>query len=191
MKKVNYFIMLVNSILLFSAAVAQKDSSGIYKTAEDFKSRKLSLAINCKNEKHRIKTNIFFNDSEIKVKHKNRTYTFLKSEVFGYRTCEQKEFRFVDNREYEIINPREQILIYKYMHLAHSPKNADQYPVKYFFSKDAFSPLQDLTIQNLKQAFPDNHKFHDALDVHFSNNSDLINYDSFHKMYKLNWIFKN
>ena len=38
--------------------IAQKDSSGIYKTTEDFQQRKLSYAINCKTEKHKINPNV-------------------------------------------------------------------------------------------------------------------------------------
>lgn len=37
-------------LLLSQHSLAQKDSSGIYKTTEDFQQRKLSYAINCKTE---------------------------------------------------------------------------------------------------------------------------------------------
>lgn len=67
MKKFNYAIMLAINILALSTAMAQKDSSGIYKTAEDFQTRKLSYAINYKTEKHKIKDNILFNDEKIIV----------------------------------------------------------------------------------------------------------------------------
>ena len=44
---------------------------------------------------------------------------------------------------------------------------------------------------NLKNAFPENHGFHDALDTNFKEDTELINYDAFHKMYKINWVLKN
>lgn len=183
--------MLVSILILGQSANAQKNISGIYKTAEDFQQKKLSYSIDCNTEKHKISTNILFNGSEVKVKHMGTTYTMKKSETFGYRACGGKEFRFVDNKEYTILNPEETLSIYFYQHPAHSPKEATKYPPMYFFSKDASSTVQELTKANLKTAFPDNHKFHDALDVNFKEDKEVYAYDSFHKMYKLNWIFKN
>ncbi len=92
---------------------------------------------------------------------------------------------------YTIVNPGEEILIYKYVHASHSPKEAEKYKPKYFFSIKSSDVLQDLNKENLKKTFPDNHPFHDALDVNFKDDKDLIEYDSFHKMYKLNRIYKN
>jgi len=43
-----------------------------------------------------------------------------------------------------------------------------------------------LTLENLKQAFPDNHRFHDALDATFAAGRVLAEYDEFHKMFKVN-----
>lgn len=168
--------------------MAQKDSSGIYKTADDFKERKLSFAINYKTEKHKIKNKLLFNDAELKVKHAGETYTLFKSETYGYRSAKGEEFRFVDNKEYKVLNPTEYLLIYVYKHVSHSPKETVKYPPIYYFSTDASSAPQSLTKANLKAAFPDNHKFHDALDAQFKNDKGLHDYDRFHKMYKLNWI---
>ena len=46
-----------------------------------------------------------------------------------------------------------------------------------------------LTILNLKKALPDNHTFHDLLDMSFKHDSDLTKYDDFHKMFKVNRLF--
>jgi len=43
-----------------------------------------------------------------------------------------------------------------------------------------------LTLRNLKNAFPDNHSFHDLLDMTFKNDANLNRYDEFHKMFKVN-----
>ena len=183
--------MLTGGLLTFSTIIAQKDSSGIYKTAEDFQQRKLFYAINYKTEKHKIKDNILFNGSKIKVKHNGQTYTLDKSNTYGFKNTKGEVFRFVDKKEYRVLNPGEPLLIYVYKHLSHSPKEAQKYPPMYYFSKDASAVPEDLTKANLKAAFPDNHKFHDALDAQFKNDDELYTYDSFHKMYKLNWIIKN
>lgn len=59
-----------------------------------------------------------------------------------------------------------------------------------FFTQPA-DVLQDLTKENLKKAFPENHIFHDAQDANFKEDKDLTAYDKFYKMYKINWLLKN
>ncbi|MEP7319006.1 MAG: hypothetical protein ABI921_09700 [Panacibacter sp.] len=90
---------------------------------------------------------------------------------------------------YTVLNQGEPITIYKYQHAAHSPKEAEKYAPKYYFTTNASAALQELTKMNLKKAFPKDHPFHDALDAQFKEDKELINYDSFHKMYKLNHIY--
>ena len=90
---------------------------------------------------------------------------------------------------YNVINPGEPIIIYKYQHLSHSPKEAEKYAPKYFFTTNSSDILQELTRMNLKKAFPNDHAFHDALDAQFKEDKELISYDEFHKMYKVNRVF--
>ena len=61
----------------------------------------------------------------------------------------------------------------------------------YYFSTSPEAIPQLLTKENLKLAFPNNHKFHDELDAQFKSDDELFNYDDFHKMYKIIWIYKN
>ncbi len=90
---------------------------------------------------------------------------------------------------YTVINPGEPIIIYKYQHPSHSPKEAEKYAPKYFFTTSSSNVLQELTKMNLKKAFPNNHAFHDALDANFTEDKELISYDDFHKMYKIKRIY--
>jgi hypothetical protein len=193
MKKIFLLVLAGCLLTLSQSSYAQKDSSGIYKTADDFQNRKLSYAINYKTEKHKIKGSMLFNNDEVKVKHDGVLYTLKKSETYGYRDTKGVEFRFVDNKEYKVLNPGEPILIYVYQHAAHTGKDIHRglYLPEYYFSKDVASPPQSLTLTNVKATFPENHKFHDALDAQFKSDKELYAYDSFHKMYKLNWIIKN
>jgi hypothetical protein len=92
---------------------------------------------------------------------------------------------------YTILNPGEAITVYKYVHMSHSPKEAEKYAPKYFFTTGSSDELQALTVLNLKKAFPENHSFHDALDANFKEDKELSNYDSFHKMLKITWLYKN
>jgi len=192
MRKFNYFFMLASGLIIFSTVIAQKDSSGIYKTAGDFQQRQLSYAINCKTEKHKINPNVIFKGSEVKVKHDGTTYDLKKSEVFGYRACDGQEYRFADDKEYKILNPGEPLTIYMYQHPAHSGKDVSKglYKPEYYFSTKGDASLRALTKANIKALYPENHKYHDALDATFKYDEELYAYDSFHKMYKLNWILK-
>jgi hypothetical protein len=185
MKKFQSLTIVIISFILPFSSIAQKDSSGIYKTAEDFQNKKLSYAINYKTEKHKINDYVLFNDAAIKVKHRDTTYTLQKNETYGYRNMNGEDFRFVGNDAYKILNPGEPLLIYVYQHLSHSPKEASKYAPSYFFSVNAASAPIALTKENVKKAFPNNHKFHDALDAQFKADNELYAYDSFHKVYKL------
>ena len=46
-------------------------------------------------------------------------------------------------------------------------------------------------ISNINKTFPDNHKFHNLLDMQFKSDDELIEYDRFHKCYKINQILKS
>jgi hypothetical protein len=175
-------------LLLPEIIVAQKDSSGVYLTAEDFQLRRLSYAINCSMEKHKIKLNDFFGKSYITVKHFDSSYKLFKNQIFGYKTCDEQIVRFEGKKELVLLNPDEAILIYT--HVVSRPAKGQTNVTNYYFSKNALSLAQSLTITNVKKAFPDNHAFHMKLDEMFKYNTELAAYDDFHKMYKLNWILK-
>ena len=57
----------------------------------------------------------------------------------------------------------------------------------FYFSTQLDGPIQPLTLEALKQATPDNHAFHNALDAQFQN-ANVVDYDDFHKMYKVNQL---
>lgn len=97
----------------------------------------------------------------------------------------------LSTKGYTAINPGEAIVIYKYVHGSHSPKEADKYAPKYFFTTPNVGVLTDLTKSNLKKSYPTNHAFHDALDVNFKQEAELTNYDDFHKMYKINRVLQS
>jgi len=96
----------------------------------------------------------------------------------------------VKSQSYTMLNKEGTVILYKYHHLAHSPKEAEKYAPTYFFTTKSSDVLQPLTKDNLKKAFPENHPFHDALDATFNSDKDLDTYDSFHKMYKVNWLLQ-
>ena len=95
-----------------------------------------------------------------------------------------------NDKNYTVLNAKESIVIFKYQHPGHSPKESEKYTSKYYFTTASSDVLQPLTKSNLKKTFPSNHPFHDALDATFKDDKELSGYDDFHKMYKVNWLLK-
>jgi hypothetical protein len=97
------------------------------------------------------------------------------------RAADERPYRLVGNDKYQIVEARD---LYIYSLDVIVRKGASE--KTYFFSVGQNGDVQPLTILNLKKAFPDNHAFHDLLDMSFKHDSDLTKYDDFHKMFKVN-----
>ena len=190
MKKVFNITLAIFGLVLAESSFAQDNKSGIYLTDSAFVNNQLTLSIDCNVEKHRIKLNDFFDKSYIEVIHEGKTYKYYKKEIFGYKTCDGKSFRFVNNEHYEIL-ARDIITIYSLkVFTSISGSKLPQDVTKYFFSTSYKSELIPLTLLNLKKAFPSNHKFHDWLDMQFKSDDELNMYDSFHNKYKINHLLE-
>ena len=178
------FLLFTFGTINFFSVYAQQDSSGVYLTASDFKNRHLVYAINCNTQKHKIKLKEFFSRPFIVMVHNDSSYTLPKNEIYGYRACDGVSYRFVDEKVYKILNPFEPIVIYRYfVYILHNPVN------DYFFSKGNAVIVEELTKANLKRAFPDNHKFHELLDLSFKDELSLTSYDKRKKVYKLMTVY--
>jgi hypothetical protein len=95
--------------------------------------------------------------------------------------ADARNYRVVGTDRYQILEAR---AIYIYTLDVLVRKGASE--KTYFFSVGANGDVVPLTLLNLKNAFPDNHAFHDLLDMSFKHDSDLTKYDAFHKMFKIN-----
>ena len=187
MKKI--FLNIMMCVFFVSITVAtkgQKDSSGVYMSAVDFTNKKLTYGINCKTENHKIKLNIFFNRDYITVIHEGNKYNISKDSVFGFKTCNGSSYRIADKIDYTILNADDNLLLYEFIPMS-APKNPQ--PPVHKFSKGADGPMLDLTIENVKNIYPDNHLFHDEIENTFRSNSSLLSYNRYHKQYKLVRLF--
>lgn len=191
MKQKISFLAAIGLLAISMNATAQKDSSGIYQTADDFRNHKLSYAINYKTEKHKINDYLLFDATQVKVKHHGTTYTLDKSTTYGYKSTTGEVSRFVGNESYKILNPDEDLLLYLHTTpvspLVDPTKKVEEH---YYFSKDAASSPVDLTIGNLEKAFPENSKFLASLDKYFKKDEQLTTYDTKRKMYTLNRLLQ-
>lgn len=186
--KQNFLNIMMCALFVTTAVVtkSQTDSSGVYMSAPDFSVKKLSYGINCKTEKHKIKLNSFFNRDFITVIHEGVKYNISKDSVFGFKTCQGVSYRIFNKIDYTILNAGDILLLYEFIPVS-VPKNPR--PPIYKFSKGADGPVLDLTIDNVKNIFPDNHQFHDEVENTFRSNSSLLSYDRYHKQYKLVRLF--
>ncbi len=183
--------IITTCLMMFAATsgFSQIDSSGIYFTASDYTLQKLSLSINCKTEKHKIRPDMIFHSKEIIIIHHGVTYKYSKDSVYAIKNCDNSIDRIFNYSQYPVINPGEQIIIYKVIQAPTGKGETEK--TLYYFSKNAIGAIEELTINNIKLAFPDNHKFHDLIDMNFHNKDELTAYDNFHKMMKINRVFQN
>jgi hypothetical protein len=118
-------------------------------------------------------------------------HSFSKSHAYGYVNSKNEKYRFYDNSSYKIVDTLSFFTYYQYkMEPGINGKGLVKTD-EYYFSVKGDGPLLPLTINNLKKAFPENNKFHYALDTLFKSDNELLAYDSYLKMYKLKYIFRN
>ncbi len=164
-----------------------KNQSGVYKTFADFQTKKLDLAVDVTKEKHKIRVHDFINKTEIDVIHDNKKYTFKKKDIYGIRDVKGNDYRFYNDLEYQIVQV-DTIYIYtksKDINSSNGKNRQIKHLTEYFLSKTGDSDILILNAENLKKAFPENHKMHDALDMMFKEDNDLTEYDKFHKSFKV------
>jgi hypothetical protein len=111
------------------------------------------------------------------------TFILIAATLFAIpiSAADGRNYRVVANQRYEVIEAR---ALYIYSSDMVVRKGAIE--KAYFFSVGPIGDILPLTIANLKKAFPDNHAFHDSLDMMFKNDSQLTKFDDFHKMFKVN-----
>ena len=188
MKKQNIVIKTVLFILLTLNVLAQNEISGVYLTFDDYIHNKMSYEINCKTEKHKIKLNEFLNKSYITVIHNGEKFELKKDSIYGVVYCDEPLVRFQDNEHYYLAEKGPVWFLYKMENKSTGKSFFTE--KKYYFSVNGDGKLIELSKENLKNAFPNNHIFHDMLNAQFSSNVNIAEYDSFHKMFKVNHLLQ-
>jgi hypothetical protein len=133
---------------------------------------------------HKVELHDFWHKPFIQLTHAGVTRKYLKSEILGFRSCEGRDYRFVGNCEYRILEAKRIVLYSVDMPLGRTSVRL------YCFSDGADGQVLPLTRENLKCTFPDNHRFHDALDITFDKDDELTQYDEFHRMFKVNHLLE-
>ncbi|HYM00616.1 MAG TPA: hypothetical protein VEZ90_16795 [Blastocatellia bacterium] len=179
------------ALLFCAAAFGQaptRRTSGIYLTAADYESGRLSFGGDCGSKTHKLEVHDVLGKPYVDVTDNSQKHRYSKGGIFGFRSCEGYEYRFAANRQYQIIESKD---IYLYVRPAPATSGKGfRVEADYYFSVSADGPIQALTLENLKQAVPDNQSFHDSVDAAFGAGQNLAQYDEFRKMFKINWLLE-
>jgi len=174
-------LSLISSVSMF----AQK--SGVYKTYADYSTGKMEYEIDCAKEMHKIKLNDFFGKDFITVVHEGKSYDLKKAETWGFQLCDEKTVRFQGKEDYDLSDKGTLWIYSKQTTVPSSPKSGSSKTITtFYFSKSGDGVIKELTLLNLKSAFPENHKLHDAIDAQFKDDASLGEFDQFHKKFKIN-----
>ena len=167
-----------------SSQASDSKTSGVYLTAADYQAAQLSFPGVCGSGSHKLELHDVLNKPYVDVTHDQEKRRYAKAELFGFRACDGRDYRFAESFEYRILEAKE---LYIYLRDVTTSSGKTFYTRReYYFSLGPQGQIQVLTLNNLKQAFPDNHKFHDSLDMMFGAQQNLAVYDDFHKMFKVN-----
>jgi hypothetical protein len=152
---------------IFAMVKAQSASSGVYETSQDFINQKMVYA----STSTAITVNESSNADHITVVYNKQSHNLKKNDVFGYTDSNNQTYRFVGNSRYLILNPSEETLLYQ-----HETKSANGVVMHYYFSRGA-GDVQELTLVNVKNAFPNDLAFHEGLDAEFRSDAELASYE--------------
>jgi hypothetical protein len=116
-------------------------------------------------------------------------HSFDYNKAGGFQYRDGKIYRLYGKGEYQVLDTAYFCLYYRYEQVEKLKGKSLEKTDEYFFSRNAESPIQLLTAENLKKTFPDNLAFHYAIDAHFRSDQDLIAYDPYYKGYKLKYLY--
>lgn len=175
---------------LLPAQKLPKDPGGLYSSWSDFVNHKLTYPTDCLSSKDKLKVNDFFGASTGYVVRNGEKFTFNKNEIYGYRTCDRKNYRFYYNEAYQILDTLGFYLYYHYKSVEMAKGKGLVKTDLFYFSRTGSGDLQLLTLDNLKNAFPDNASFQYALDASFHSDRDLAAFDGNQKVYKVKYVYQ-
>ena len=165
-----------------SAADKRATTSGVYLTADDFARGALTSEDERGSSHKMLLHDSIFGKSYIEVIHNGEARRYEKNEIWGFRDFDGKSYRFVDKEAYEV-REAEKLVIYTKEEFATGRKGRTE--PAYYFSVGVAGSVVPLTATNLKTAFPENHRFHDYLDMMIG---DVTQFDKFHNVYKVNHL---
>jgi hypothetical protein len=106
-----------------------------------------------------------------------------------FQMSADNKIRLYKKHSYEVIDTSGFILYYGKKEVPKMPNKGPMIIDQYYFSKSLTDDIFELTIDNLEMVFPENIRFHYALEQEFRSDKALIAYDKFLKRYKIKYLF--
>ena len=166
---------------LLPSANAQSSCSGVYLSADDLSAGKLMGNVATRRSDNSLMGKYLF------VQVDDRIRRLERKDIYAVQYCDGRVFRVFDGGYYTLLNPGEPIPLYVVKE--YPAGKGDILRTKYYFSKDAASDIEDLTLTNVKEAFAGNAKFEEQLDLQFRTDRDLYAYDDYNKCYRLDRLY--
>jgi hypothetical protein len=185
--KTTSFSLLIGCLFALSApsAKAQTNCSGVYLTPKDFLAGNLCSATTGRNKTTSTGDDLL-SARHLFVNQAGMVREVARRDIYAIKCCDGNIVRIFHNDTYTLLNPGGKILLYKVVVYPFS--KGDVLRVKYFFSRDAGSDVQDLTLDNVREAFRDNAAFGKAVEAAFRSDRELYAYDKVQKCYMLDRI---
>ena len=186
--KIPVIIIAIITFGFIQQSNAQTQSSGLYLTYNDYLHHTLSYATEPGNPKgNKIFIHEFLGRDKVTVISNGIKKVFAKSEIFGYHDAANNDYRFFDNKAYQIIDTTG-FYIYSYDKLVQQGKGPKPTRI-YYFSKKTGAEILPLTPENIAKAFPQNTKFRFMVEVASKSAISLDAYDNELNEYKIKELY--
>jgi hypothetical protein len=162
-----------------------RQTSGIYETSSDYQNDQLNFAGSCGSKFHRIELHNELHRPYIDVTQGNQKQRLLKANLFGLHACDGYDYRFDGNLEYRILEAKDADI---YESLTHASRYQNGIIWTFYFSANLSDKILPLTVNDLKQAYSQNHTFVESLESNFPAHEKIEQYDDVHNMFKVNYL---
>jgi len=163
--------------------------SGVYVTSADFDAGRLTDALECQSDSRSVDRDAFSETAVVAMPGAYQAGQYAKADIFGFRACDGTDVRFVRGANYRVVRAQP-LYLYEHEYRISMGKRGSRLVTDYAFSTTAADSVRPLTMNALKQAYPENHRFHDLLELAFHNNDELVRYDDFHHEYRVAHILR-
>lgn len=158
--------------------------SGLYLTADDFDAGHLVGAVACESDSRPVDRDAFGKTATVTWVGATPATQYAKSEIFGFRACDGTDVRFVRGANFRVVRAPP-FYLYQHEYRVSMGKSGSRLVASYAFSRTAADSVRPLTLDALKRAYPENHRFHDVLDLAFRRDEELMRFDEFHHEYRV------
>jgi hypothetical protein len=150
----------------------------------DFETGRVSDLIACRSDSRPVDRDAFSRTAVVALPGANQATQHAKADIFGFRACDGTDVRFMRGTNFHVVRAPP-LYLYEREYRASRGKGGSRLVTEYAFSTTATDSVRPLTLDALKRAYPENHRFHDLLDLAFRSDEELTRYDDFHHEYRV------